>query len=105
MPMYNYECSAEPAHRYEQFESLSAHEVTKAAGFRCATCGAPAAQTPQVASSAFVTKGGNLYRFTGANGPVTRGNKKPVTVTRGKGLGGRRRNPIINREPKPLVKP
>jgi predicted nucleic acid-binding Zn ribbon protein len=41
-------------------------------------------------SFAFRTLGGNLARFSPSHGPVMKGNKRPVTIGNGHGLGGRR---------------
>ena len=52
-------------------------------------------------SFAFVTKGGNLFNFSPSKGRVTKGNRKPKTITTGDGLGGHRgrRTPLFPGKP------
>lgn len=73
-------------------------------------CGMPMRLLPSVASSAFVTLGGNLFNFAGAHGRVGRHrSKKPATIGHNHGMGSdKRRAPWkqapIERLPK-VVKP
>lgn len=50
-------------------------------------------KVPQTAAMAFVTKGGNWMPINDCK--RAKGNTKPKTVSRGNGLGGRRKPPSI----------
>jgi len=61
-------------------------------------CGAPSRRILSLAGMALLTKGGNWSHVTPAAGMVTKGNRKPKTIGRGHGLGGRRPPPTIRKE-------
>jgi hypothetical protein len=74
-------------------------------------CKAEMRKLPAGSSFAFVTKGGNLFNFSGAHGRVRRHqNKKPIVVGKGHGVGNDKRReawkaaPIERTGPR-LVKP
>lgn len=60
-------------------------------------CGEPMRKTPQAAGSAFVTRGGNWFKHTPAAGSAWKGGgrPRPKVISRGAGLGGRRKPPSI----------
>lgn len=56
-------------------------------------------RVPQAASFGFKTRGGNFASFSPSHGPVTRGNRRPRTISRGNGLGGHRPPASPKRDP------
>ena len=87
MPIFEFQCAC--GHQQEDYLSSSAPPPEH--------CGKAMQKLPSVAGSAFVTKGGNWYRRTAAQGPVWKGGgrPKPKSIGRGHGLGGRRPPPSI----------
>lgn len=94
MPIYSYEC--------DKFKCRAAFkawvEVIQShsdAPPNCGCCGEPMKRKPSVSSFAFVTKGGNLFNFSGAHGRVTKGSRRISIIGRGQGMGGKkgRKNP------------
>ncbi len=92
MPIYIYRCPE--GHEVELIESLAEGALPHV----CA-CSAPMSRAPTAASFGFKTAGGNFAWFSGAHGPVTRGNRRPRTISTGHGLGGRRAPPSPKRDP------
>ena len=73
-------------------------------------CEAPMRLVPSASAFAFVTKGGNLFNFSGAGPKRRHRSKKPATIGKNHGLGkDKRREPWkhapIERLPPKLVKP
>jgi putative FmdB family regulatory protein len=89
MPVYTDRCEA-CGREAEDIRSVSAPQP------EC--CGRPTVKVPASASFAFKTKGGNLFNFSPSSGRVTKGNRRPKVITRGIGLGGRRKPPRIRTE-------
>lgn len=90
MPIYVHRC--ECGHEQEDFLSISAPAPEH--------CGKAMEKAPQLAGSAFITKGGNWGPVRAcATGPVWKGGgrPKPKTIGKGHGVGGRRKNPTIDR--------
>jgi len=92
MPLYEYACM-NCDRRVEEYRRLSEIDLPAPT----CDCGSAMKIVPARFGIAFVTRGGNLYRMTPAAGKVTKGNRKPKTVSRGHGLGGRRKPPTIER--------
>lgn len=51
---------------------------------------APMERAPTTASFGFKTAGGNFAWFSPSHGAVTKGNRRPKTISTGHGLGGHR---------------
>lgn len=94
MPIYNYECNSDDCTE-GVFSQVEVIQKDSDPAPRCGRCGCSMRRLPVGASFAFVTKGGNLFNFSGAHGRVTHGSRKPFVVGRGHGVGGKkgRRNP------------
>lgn len=89
MPIYIYRCPGCGAEQEElrSFDdpgpnchgwATEAHEPTRMV------------RIPAAASFGFKTAGGNFAWFSPSHGAVTKGNRKPKTITTGDGLGGHR---------------
>ena len=87
VPIYVYRCAADES--CGTFEAIQKHTDAPPP---CPDCGAASEKQPAGSSFAFVTKGGNLFNFSGAAGPIRRHrSKKPVTIGKNNGLGSDRR--------------
>lgn len=64
--------------------------------------GALMTRVPSAVSFGFMTKGGHFASFSGAAGPVVKGNRRPKTIRRGAGLGGRRKFDKSRVQPTPV---
>lgn len=91
MPIYLERCTV-CEHEAEDIRSVSAPAPEH--------CGAPMVKVPQAAGSAFITKGGNWFHHAPSSGSVWKGGgrPKPKTISRGHGLGGRRKPPSIRQQ-------
>lgn len=94
MPIYVYRCP-ECKRQIEAIETVAEGALPHVF---CA-CDVPAMRVPQAASFGIKTRGGNWAAFYGSHGPVTKGNRKPKTISRGNGLGGHRPPPSPHRDP------
>jgi putative FmdB family regulatory protein len=90
MPIYNFECP-----KCFSFEEVVQRLKDPAPVCQTTDCDTVMRKIPTAASFAFVTKGGNLFNFSGAHGRVNHGSKKPAEVGHGRGIGGKkgRKNP------------
>lgn len=82
MPIYAYRCKS-CGTEVEELRSLKDETPPPT------HCGGEMARILSAASFGFATKAGNIYNFTPSHGRVTRGNRKPKTISRGD-LGGKR---------------
>ncbi len=104
MPIYVYrcpECGAE-AEEIRRIADMDAPAPTcKGGPYSSEDSHAPAlmARAPTTASFGFKTRGGNFAWFSGSRGSATRGNRRPKTISRGAGLGGRRAPPSPKNDP------
>lgn len=88
MPIYAYRCE----HCNAETEEVRMLSEVYDRGPRCpCSDGAVMTRVPSAASFGFKTKGGNFASFSGAHGPVTKGNRRPKTIRKGQGLGGHRK--------------
>ncbi len=95
MPIYAYRCEecgaeAEEVRRLSEFDAPG--PTCKGGSFSAEDSHAPRvmARAPTAASFGFKTKGGNFAWFSPSHGAVTRGNRRPKTISTGHGLGGHR---------------
>lgn len=87
MPIYVFECG-KCGHSEEGFYSSTAVA-------RPQHCKTAMHKVPSIVGSAFITKGGNWFKFNGASGPMLKGNRKPKVIGTGHGLGGRKPKPSL----------
>jgi hypothetical protein len=104
VPIYVYRCPAcgrEAEELRRVSECGEAGPTCKGGAINDEASHAPVAmpRAPTTASFGFKTKGGNFASFSPSHGPVTRGNRRPKTVSRGAGLGGRRPPPSPKNDP------
>lgn len=97
MPIYGFKCP----------DCSSSRDVVCSVAERdglrsCQSCGAPMQRMPGASAMNFRTLGGNTYRWT-LPGETHNNYKKPKSIGRGHGVGGRRKNPTIQRHPGGVV--
>jgi predicted nucleic acid-binding Zn ribbon protein len=92
VPIFVFACAKDCGEERETIQSGSAPAPEH--------CGAPMKKIPQLAGSAFVTKGGNWFHRSTTTGPVYKGggHAKPKVIGVGHGVGGKRRNPTMLRD-------
>jgi putative FmdB family regulatory protein len=92
MPIYVYRC---PACSTEVEEIRSITDTSPAPRH----CGREMNRAPTTASFAFRTAGGNLAGFSPSHGPVTKGNRKPKTITNSMLGRGKRPKRMLRQRP------
>jgi len=86
MPLYEDLCTA-CGHLQEEIRRVSDPAPTH--------CGQPMERQLGTAMLGHRTRGGNDI-YSAATSTTTKGNRKPKTIGRGHGLGGRRKNPSMS---------